>query len=493
MGCESLNNSKAKSKGKEKEVFCENMPIVQQFEDLYNNEFNGRYQKIIDFSDIKKGDIFVNLIHYDKNLKKPENLEYFRYFSIKIQGCYYSFDNFKMLKLYLSRQVQIPYSVGFILIISGNESEKVLKEFHNLDILNEIIIFCYNINKYLYLKNIYNKIALITNDFGEIINTLRTKKLAKDDLKMENHIQLTPLISYFDYKKVIFPIHRVIAYFFDEKYNGFSKENLEVAKIFINKSSYTTEDKKLIIDIMEKLKDSKDFPSDCINFYTGENLCYIFNKGLRNFEKFYVEMAYFIGPLYFGIFKYALEHPEKQLKAKTILYRDIELDRLDLYCYEFLENDIICFPSFTSTTIDKDLNYENTNKSKKINNNQLEQKSFVKMIITYDPKGKCEPQGLDISDKSQYSYEKEILLFPFTFFKIDKVEIHSGKEKDKHLIYMTIINKGDILEYGLQKRHAFKLIENGTKLVIDEYNKSNCDENEVFYKFKFKNINQNLL
>ena len=100
-------------------------------------------KKIIDFSDIKKGDIFVNLIHYDKNLKKKENFENYRYFSIKIKGCYYSFDNFEMLKLYLSRQVQIPYSVSFILMISGNESERVLKEFHNLDILNEIIIFCF--------------------------------------------------------------------------------------------------------------------------------------------------------------------------------------------------------------------------------------------------------------------------------------------------------------------------------------------------------------
>ena len=61
------------------------------------------------------------------------------------------------------------------------------------------------------------------------------------------------------------------------------------------------------------------------------------------------------------------------------------------------------------------------------------------MLITYDPKGKCEPQGLDVSDEAEFSNEKEILLFPFTFFRIDKVEIHSGKENDKHIIYLTII------------------------------------------------------
>ena len=64
------------------------------------------------------------------------------------------------------------------------------------------------------------------------------------------------------------------------------------------------------------------------------------------------------------------------------------------------------------------------------------------MIISYNPKGKCVPQGLDVSNESIYSNEKEILLFPFTFLKIDKVEINTGKQNDKHYIYMTIINKG---------------------------------------------------
>jgi len=36
--------------------------------------------------------------------------------------------------------------------------------------------------------------------------------------------------------------------------------------------------------------DEEDFPKACIRYYTGENLCYVFNKALRNFEKFYVEM-----------------------------------------------------------------------------------------------------------------------------------------------------------------------------------------------------------
>ena len=74
------------------------------------------------------------------------------------------------------------------------------------------------------------------------------------------------------------------------------------------------------------------------------------------------------------------------------------------------------------------------------------------MIITYNPQGdNCMPQGVDISDISLYNQEQEVLLFPFTFLNIDKVAINSGKEDDRHIIYLTIINKEDILEYGLKK------------------------------------------
>jgi len=128
----------------------------------------------------------------------------------------------------------------------------------------------------------------------------------------------------------------------------------------------------------------------------------------------------------------------------------------------------------------KNLKFKSTNISKKINNDKNEEKSYIKMIISYNPKGKCVPQGLDVSNESIYSHEKEILLFPFTFLKIDKVEINTGTQNDKHYIYMTIINKGDILEYGLNKNYSFKLVENGTKIVIDKNNDIACDNNKSY-------------
>ena len=398
-----------------------------------------------------------------------------------------------MLKLFLSRQLQIPFSPNYVLIISGTESEKLLKEFHNNDFINYIIIFCFEKNNYLDLQKAYNKIRLISNNFKEIRDYLKNIRHAKDDLNMDNHQMVSPMITYFDYKKIIFPIHRALVSFFDPNFIEFSFDYFLFAKKFILDSTETTETKYKIIDIMKKLAFSKNFPVDCIKYYTGENLCYMFNKALRNFEKNYIEMAYFIGPFYFGLFRYSLLNPEKQLNEKTVLYRDITIDRLDLYSYQFCENDIICFTSFTSTTLKKNLNFQPTYNASLINNDQIEEKGYVKMIITYDPKWKCESPGIDVSEESSYSDEKEVLLYPFTFLRIDKVEIHSGKENDKHFIYLTIINKGDILELGLKQKFAFKLIDNGTKLVIDYNNKSDCDNNELYYKMNFKYIDKSLL
>ena len=269
---------------------------------------------------------------------------------------------------------------------SGSEAEKVLEEFNKYDFLIEFIIFYFKI-EYNYLKDKYNKIKLITKKFNEIRQFLQSKKFSEDDLNMDNHLPVTPLITYYDYKKCLFPIHRILAYFFKYDIIGYSRQYFFEAKKYIDNSIFEKDIKEKILYIMEDLIMDRDkerftsewFPKKCIQYYTGENLCYVFNKSLRNFDKFYVEMAYFIGPFYYGLFEYALRHREKTLNKKTILYRDLIMDRLDLYFYQFCENDIICFPSFTSTTLKENLNFKPTKNSAKINNiGNLEEKIMLK-------------------------------------------------------------------------------------------------------------------
>ena len=167
------------------------------------------------------------------------------------------------------------------------------------------------------------------------------------------------------------------------------------------------------------------------------------------------------------------------------------MDKIVFYYYKFCKNDIIFFPSFTSTTLNENLNFKPSKNAREINNiEKLDEKNFIKMIISYNPDELCIPQALDISEDAKFSNEKEVLLFPFTFLKIDKIEMNSGTQNDKHYIYLTIINKKDFLEEGLNENYSFKLIENGTKLAVDEDNDLKCDNNELYYNMYYNEIKE---
>ena len=68
--------------------------------------------------------------------------------------------------------------------------------------------------------------------------------------------------------------------------------------------------------------------------------------------------------------------------------------------------------------------------------------------------------------------------------------MHSGKIDDKHYIYLTIINRESPLEYCLNNNWAFKLVENGTKLVVDKDNDLKCDTNESYYEMYSNEIKE---
>ena len=141
-----------------------------------------------------------------------------------------------MVKLFILKTKEIYHPPCYILLTSEAEVIHILKEFHEVPFITDVIIFCNESDKYLYLKKNYKKIKLISNNFCEIRAFLLFKRFSDRDLNMDNHLPLTPLITYYDYKKGIFPIHRVLSYFFDKKYENFSYKEFMKAQIFINKS-----------------------------------------------------------------------------------------------------------------------------------------------------------------------------------------------------------------------------------------------------------------
>ena len=133
---------------------------------------------------------------------------------------------------------------------------------------------------------------------------------------------------------------------------------------------------------MNKLYKSKNFTLDCIKYYTEGNLCYLFNKTLRDIGKNYDGMSHFVGPFDYTLFKYLRDNPSKGLDKSITLLRDVNMNILDLYLYYLSLNDVICLTYFTSTTTLKDLNFKNTDYSKIINNS-MPTDMHVKMIFIY--------------------------------------------------------------------------------------------------------------
>ena len=89
-----------------------------RFEELYSDE---KFKEIINFEEIKKGELYVNIIYYDKDIRKEENMKYYRYFSIDTIGGYYPFDDFEMIKLFITKLNEMSYKCSYIIIISGKK------------------------------------------------------------------------------------------------------------------------------------------------------------------------------------------------------------------------------------------------------------------------------------------------------------------------------------------------------------------------------------
>ena len=227
----------------------------------------------------------------------------------------------------------------------------------------------------------------------------------------------------------------------------------------------------------KQLKESKNFTEDSIRKYTGEGIfCYLLNRVMRNFEKGLIKLAYYIGPLLFGLNKYALEHPDKCLNENTTLYRKLTLNPLDKYIYKFSVGHIICFPSLTSTSILKD-QFAPTKLAKNINKikNDKENSEEIKieMIIKYKhEEGNITP-ALNIVKLSNSKNEEERLIFPFTFFRINDIKTKIG-EKNSYIFNMEIINRKKIIEYDLKEGKQYyiegleEFYDENKPLIIDD-------------------------
>ena len=153
----------------------------------------------------------------------------------------------------------------------------------------------------------------MTNSFLDIVQYLNSKSYTMPELDMSIQIPITPLITFFEYKYCYFAIHRMISRFFKDNWANPSLTEGDVKAViaYLNRTNFNINMKNKIISILYKLCHSKNFTLDCIRYYTGEDLCYIFNKTLRDIGKNFDGMSHFVGPFNYALYKFLKDNPNK--------------------------------------------------------------------------------------------------------------------------------------------------------------------------------------
>ena len=431
-----------------------------------------------DLNLLKRRELNINLIHFDKNMTNPENYGYYNNFKVDVVGGFLAMDELNMFKKYL--EVIKNKDIPFIVISSGSSGNDVIPICKKYEFVKEVIIFCenYEFNKHYkneypgYVKKVFTEIDRVYEylaSFGankEGIEKYRNSDqfiFSYDEIKMNKQLEQCPVISAYEYDKCYFLIHRTYAHFFEDindrnKDVTLTRGNFKKIKDYINSSKILNNtNKNELLKKFEPLVNSKNFTELSIRTYTDEScFCYIFNRTMRNFEPGLISLAYYMGPLLYGLNKYVKENPQNFSFSKNMkLNRIIQCSIYDFYLYKMNLNHIICFPSITSTTIDDD--YKPTNLAGTINKYEFKSDDMIilKMIFNYKHQpGNISP-GIIIknylaSDGEPLStnpVENEVILFPFTFVKITEIE---KIEERIYVMKLDIINRKEYIEDALR-------------------------------------------
>ena len=420
-----------------------------------------------DMSLIKREELNVNLIHFDRNMTNFENYGYFNNFKVDVVGGFYAIDDINIFRNYLEKIKE--KDIPFIVLCSGSAGKDIIPICKQYSFIEEVIIFCLNysynehyINEYPgYVKKVLTSINSVYDyikTFGEkykqnieISNTNEKYKFSDNEISMKSQFLQCPVITAEEYDRCYFLVHRAYSYFFgdmDDKYEKpkFIYQNYNKIIDCIHKLHGETKDLYEQFRGLLNLENNNIFIEKAIREYTKESsFCYLLNKMMRNFESGLISLAYYMGPFLYGLNKYVKENPDFSMLKDMTLYRYINCSKLDFYLYKINKGHIICFPSITSTS-SKDKGFCPTS----YGNNDSDEKIRIKLIIKYHYEYGNKSPGIKIEDKkgtngyylSCFPNENEVILFPFTFMRINDIR---GNE-----IYLEIINRKTYIEYTLK-------------------------------------------
>ena len=431
----------------------------------------------------------LNIIYYDEHLRnKEENTDNCSFIEMNLNGTFYGCHNFELFKIVCEKIKR--NKTQFILISSGSAAKKIYDYCSNINEIREYFIYCLLKEKYMPLMDKYPKLKGIYN----IFSGLKEKLYCIKEIKMDK-IHSSNLITFEDYSRIYIKLHyefirkyslfkilksknfneSEFLYYIGKKYPHFLKT---AKQLFPNENETINYFNNKVAESREKLNEI--FQSDhnilddnikkYVENYTEEFYYKYLNAFLRegNFDDFR-KLSSHVGKFIFKLYDFR----EKNLlnQKHSTLYRKMYLDRSDIKEYELLINRVICFPSFTSSSINK---YGFTPYKKKSSD------ELVLLIIEQNNT----KSTVSISKYSCYPGEEEYLFLPFSFFKIEKVEYKKGNESNPHIIYLTALNSDKPIEemfLDFFKKETDNLNPEGLDLLILSENKTKINFNQIYF------------
>ena len=389
----------------------------------------------------------LNILYYDESLKdKGENSDNCSFFQMNIKGTFYGCHNLDLFKIVCEKIKKSDKT--FILLSSGSSAEKIYNYCLDMNQIRECYIYCSWKEKYIPLLNKYSKLKGVYNIFSELKEKLYTIKEIKSD-----SITSSSLIYFEDYSKIYIKLHyeiiRKYKLFKILKSNNFDENKfLELIEIhfpnFIDVARQLFPDKEEIINFfknntnesestIKEVFNCKDDIESYIRNYTAESFYYRYlNKFLRqgDFDAFR-KLSSHISKFIYLLYEYRKENISSYGKGDLFRKMYISLDEVNNYSSSI--GKVICFPSFTSTSIE-DGSFTPT----KYNPSD----HLVKLIIKQNEAKSV----VSIGNYSIFKSEKEYLFLPFSFFKIVEVRKKKGTSENPHIINLIALNSDKPIE-----------------------------------------------
>ena len=407
----------------------------------------------------------VNIIYYDENMfdNYKEVVSDAKNFEKECNGTFLLLSNVKSFLVILDEFKKNRKTPKFHLICPGSQFvnlAKTMKNYENIGkIIMTVVIYTLNPDKYQYLKTKYNVKGIFSQP-QEIMAYIRSLK-SKNNIKYN----VPKLITFYDYGDKYIEFHKIISLQYGKLYQKSSYLTalniLEEYLLSNTKNKMDPLDVSLLLSNLEIFSAPQRDYKKIIQEYTNDSFYRLFNKWLNEVDPLAIKkIAFFISGLQLSLNIYGFKE-KKGFNSKAEIYRGVLVDYSLILNYLKNMGNIITFPSFFSTSLDKEIAFDfaHYNKSKEERNNLFSTTYF----ISVNPKNNWISQGFRIDAISYYEKEKEILFQPFCFIKITNVKVNL--EKYSCFIYLELIGKKEIWEKNMDD-NCYVLYEKEENLII---------------------------